>query len=100
MARYRVGNRFLSQEEYDAEQDGKWMPGLFLVGALGSGFLLHTYVVNPAWHAAICFIVTVFPAVVIGCLLARFRRIIIMLIDLGIALLVIAVVIGILVKIV
>ncbi|MCS2164035.1 hypothetical protein [Scandinavium manionii] len=100
MARYRVGNRYLSQEEFDAEQDWKWMVGLFLVGAVITGYLIHLYVVNPAWHDAIRFIVTVTPSIAAGYLLARFRAFIIALLGLAVALLVISVVISILIKMV
>lgn len=34
MARYRIGDRYLSESEYNQEQDGNWIFGLFLVGAI------------------------------------------------------------------
>lgn len=100
MARYRVGNKYLSQEEFDEEQDWKWGFGLFIFGAFLTGFLFHTFVVNPVWHDIIRFIVTVAPSIAVGCLLVRFRKLIRMIIGLIIILIVIAVVISILMSMV
>ena len=41
MARYRVGNKYLSEEEYAEHQDGNWIAALFLIGAVISGVLAH-----------------------------------------------------------
>ena len=62
MARYRIGDRYLSESEYNQEQDGNWIFGLFLVGAILVGLLVNRYVVDPEWHTAIRFLVTVVPA--------------------------------------
>ena len=69
MARYRIGDRYLSESEYNQEQDGSWIFGLFLVGAIVVGLLVNRYVVNPEWHTAIRFLVTVVPAVIAGAFL-------------------------------
>lgn len=98
MARYRVGNKYLSQEEYDAEQDWKWGVGLFLFGAFATGYLFHTYVVNLLWNDIIRFIITVVPSIGVGYLLVRFRRFIRILIGLAVALLIIAVIVNILIN--
>ena len=95
MARYRIGNKFLSQSEYDNDQDTKWMGGLFLVGALITGFLLHYYLVNPEWHKAIRFTVTTVPAIGVGVLCAILRHVIQMIMGLAIILAVIALIISI-----
>lgn len=96
MARYRVGNKYLSQEEYNEEQDSKLKFWLFLIGAAVSGFLIHKYVVNLEWHNFIRFLVTIAPSVTVGYLLARFRQFVIMTIGAVVGLLVIAIVISIL----
>ena len=44
MARYRIGDRYLSESEYNQEQDGSWIFGLFLVGAIVVGLLVNRYV--------------------------------------------------------
>ncbi|ELY7546119.1 hypothetical protein SOK14_004228 [Cronobacter turicensis] len=100
MARYRVGNKFLSQAEFDEEQDAKWIGGLFLVGALLTGFLLHHYLVNPEWHKAIRIAVTVIPALGMGILLAFLHRIVRMLMGLAFILAILALVIKILVSLI
>lgn len=100
MARYRIGNRYLSQVEYDTEMEWKWMCGFFLVGAVITGWLVHTYLVNPHWHQAIRFFVTTVPAVFAGWLLVKIRYYIMMLMALAVALFVVALVIGIIVSLV
>lgn len=94
MARYRIGNRFLSQEEYDSEMDWRWVCGLFLIGAIGTGMLVHAYVVSPEWHKVIRFLVTVIPSIAIGVLLVRLRRFIMVLVGLLAILFVISLVVS------
>lgn len=100
MARYRIGNKYLSQDEYDAEMDWKWMCGFFLAGAVITGWLVHTYLVNPHWHQAIRFFVTTVPAVLVGWLLVKIRYYIMMLMGLAVVLFVVALVIGVIVSLV
>lgn len=100
MARYRIGNRYLSQVEYDTEMEWKLVCGFFLAGAVITGWLVHTYLVNPHWHQAIRFFVTTIPAVLAGWLLVKIRYYIMMLMALGVALFVVALVIGIIVSLV
>jgi hypothetical protein len=95
MARYRIGNRFLSQEEYDAEMDWRWVCGLFLIGAIGTGILVHSYFVNPEWHKLIRFLVTVIPSIAIGFLLVRLRYFIMVLVGLLILLFVVSLIVSI-----
>lgn len=59
-----------------------------------------TYLVNPHWHQAIRFLVTTIPAVLAGWLLVKIRYYIMMLMALGVALFVVALVIGIIVSLV
>ena len=94
MARYRIGDRYLSESEYNQEQDGSWIFGLFLVGAIVVGLLVNRYVVNPEWHTAIRFLVTVMPAVIAGGLLAAVHRWVRLLLGIAIGLLVLVVIIG------
>lgn len=39
MARYRKGDRYLSEEEYHEETDKNWTTALFIIGAIASGYL-------------------------------------------------------------
>ncbi len=41
MARYRVGNKYLSEEEYAKHRNEGWAGALFLVGAIIAGYLAH-----------------------------------------------------------
>ncbi|QAB32613.1 hypothetical protein [Pantoea ananatis] len=100
MARYRIGNRYLSQDEYDYEMDWKLICGFFLAGAVITGWLIHTYLVNPHWHQAIRFFVTTVPAFAVGWLLVKIRYYIMMLMALAVALFIVALVIGIIVSLV
>ena len=94
MARYRIGDKFFSQEEYDEDMDFKWACGLFLIGSILTGFLVHNYLVSPSWHQAIRFIVTTVPAVTVGIAFVKLRHFISILLGLvvilGIASLVIS----------
>ena len=76
MARYRVGDKYLSEEEYQDDIDSKFVFLLFIVGCLVTGFLVNRGLVNPEWHTAIRFIVTVVPALFVGGLLAFFHRLV------------------------
>lgn len=104
MARYRIGDRYLSESLseslYNQEQDGSWIFGLFLVGAIVVGLLVNRYVVNPEWHTAIRFLVTVVPAVIAGGLLAAVHRWVRLLLGIAIGLLVLGVVISVIVSMV
>ncbi|ELI6424719.1 hypothetical protein RRM51_004195 [Aeromonas veronii] len=100
MARYRIGDRYLSESEYNEEQDGNWIFGLFIVGAIAVGILINRYVVDPDWHTAIRFLVTVVPAVLAGGVLAAIHRWIRLLLGIVVGLLVLGVVISVIVAMV
>ncbi|WP_318476553.1 hypothetical protein [Photobacterium leiognathi] len=44
MARYRVGNSFLSADEYEEHNIGMWATGLFIVSALFTGVYIYKLV--------------------------------------------------------
>lgn len=73
MARYRIGKKYLSQEEYNEVTDGYWALGLFFVGAILTGWLVHSHLVSPDWHKAIRFLFTTVPAIAIGLILVKLR---------------------------
>lgn len=100
MARYRVGNKYLSQKEYDDDLDNKWVAGLFLIGAFTTGYLLHSYVISPTWNVIFRFTITVLPSFAVGCLLVKFRRFIRLMTTFIISLIVIYIVITSLLKMV
>jgi len=100
MARYRVGDRYLSEAEHNEESDGNWILGLFLVGAILTGLLVNRSLVNPEWHTAFRFLVTVVPAVVVGAVLAALHLWIRRLLFIGFGLLVLGVVISVIVSMV
>ncbi len=52
MARYRKGNRYLSEEEYRKEHESTWIVPLFLLGAGLAGYFVSTWVSHfdlPKW---------------------------------------------------
>lgn len=100
MARYRVGDKFLSQEEYDKDMDFKWACGLFLIGSILTGCLVHNYLVSPSWHQAIRFIVTAVPAFAVGIAFVKLRHFIMMLLGLAVIIGIAALVISILLSII
>ncbi|WP_186391880.1 MULTISPECIES: hypothetical protein [unclassified Pannonibacter] len=73
MARYRVGNRYLSEAEYQKEQDEGRASTIFLIGAALTGIIVNMYAVNPEWHTSIRFLATVSPAIIAGWILSKFR---------------------------
>lgn len=79
MARYRIGNRYLSQSEYDSEMGLKWGCILFIAGAIFTGMLIHFYLIDPEWHKAIRFFVIVIPSVLVGTIFVLLRNIIAMI---------------------
>jgi hypothetical protein len=100
VARYRIGNKFLSQSEYDSEMDYRWGFILFIIGSIASGILIHFYIINPEWHKAIRFSAIVIPSIAIGVIFVLIRKIIAMLLFIGIALAVLAVIIKIVLSII
>lgn len=82
MARYRVGNRYLSEKEYQEEVDTKWAGGLFLFGLITVGIIVNKYLVDPEWHKTVRFFATAILAIVSGIILALIRNIIIFMIGL------------------
>lgn len=74
MARYRKGDRYLSEEEYREEQKNNWIMGLFLIGAGVSGFFVYTKMSGmdlPKW---IKFVSVITAAVVGGGVLGALYR--------------------------
>ncbi|GLT14326.1 hypothetical protein [Vibrio algivorus] len=43
MARYRVGDKYLSESEYEEHVSGNWKFGLFLVGAVVVGYFVNSW---------------------------------------------------------
>lgn len=43
MARYRVGDKYLSESEYEEHISCNWKIGLFLVGAIAVGYLVNSW---------------------------------------------------------
>lgn len=41
MAQYKIGNCYLTEEEYDAQSLAVWRFMLFVIGAVAAGTLLH-----------------------------------------------------------
>jgi len=43
MARYRVGDKYLSESEYEEHVSGNWKLGLFLIGAIVVGCFVNSW---------------------------------------------------------
>ena len=71
--RYRIGNRFLSEKEYQEEAVANWAGILFLVGGIGMGVVLHNAMPD-SWPKFIRFIVIVSGGGIIGFASAYFAK--------------------------
>lgn len=71
--RYRVGNRFLSEEEYQQEVASQWAGFLFLGGCIAMGMLLHNAMPD-SWPKFIRFMVIIIGGGAAGFVLAHFAR--------------------------
>ncbi|WP_405470251.1 hypothetical protein ACGTI2_05185 [Morganella morganii] len=100
MARYRIGNRFLSQSEYDSEMGFKWGCILFVAGAIFTGMLIHFYLIDPEWHKAIRFFIITVPSILVGTVFVLLRNIIAMIFGVCILLALVAVVIKIILSVI
>ncbi len=73
MAHYKVGDWILSAEEYNEDLIFKWRLGLFAVGILLAGFMVHEFA--PAdWPKWLRFSVAIAGGTVIGGVLAYFAK--------------------------
>ncbi|EGQ9275332.1 MULTISPECIES: hypothetical protein [Vibrio] len=43
MARYKVGDKYLSEDEYEQHVSGNWKLGLFLIGAIVTGYFVNVW---------------------------------------------------------
>jgi hypothetical protein len=76
MARHRVGDRYLSQEEYDAENDWKWGLLLFAIGAIIAGMKVHGWIAPLGWPKWALFTAVTAGGITFGSVLAYLRNII------------------------
>ncbi|WP_434529566.1 hypothetical protein [Vibrio sp. K4] len=74
MARYRVGDKFLSESEYEEESLASWAGGLFLIGCILTGIISNQILLEidlPKW---LRFSIVVFCSILSGGLLAAFAK--------------------------
>lgn len=78
MARYRVGNKYLSEKEYAEEADSNWSIGLFLFGFIfiTVGWLMYWLLYAGDLPKAFKFIITAVSAIAGGSILVYFRNLI------------------------
>jgi len=74
MARYRVGNSYLSEKEYDYHLSQEWKQKVFWVSALIVGFVCYLLTSNMEWPKHIRFGVILIGAFGTGYLLAKFSE--------------------------
>lgn len=92
MARHRVGDSYLSDEEYETHVSESWAGGLFFVGIIVAGVTCYILTMNEEWPKFIRFGLIVVSAVGTGFLLARFSEAIRIIVCIAIALGIIAIV--------
>lgn len=71
MAQYRVGNRFLDEDEYEGEIIMIWGFWLFVIGAVGAGMYIHS-MLSAEWSKEWRFAGVVAGSVFSGGILAYF----------------------------
>lgn len=76
MARYRVGDSYLSEEEYDEYCSRDWRYKVFFVAALVAGITCYFLTSNMDWPKYIRFSAIIISAFSVGYLLAKFSEII------------------------
>lgn len=76
MARYRVGNSYLSEEEYEDHLSQEWKQKIFWVSALIVGFVCYFLTSNMEWPKYIRFGLIIISAFGSGYLLAKFSEIV------------------------
>lgn len=73
MAQYKVGERILSQEEYNEDKIQKWGLSLFIIGAVLCGVAVHASI--PAdWSKIIKFALIIVSGMAGGSVLAYFAK--------------------------
>ena len=73
MALYKVGDRILSQEEYEDDKIQKWGLVLFVMGAVFGGIAAHASI--PAdWAKAVKFALIIASGIASGAVLAYFAK--------------------------
>jgi len=85
MARYKVGNSYLSEEEYDDHLSQEWKQKVFWVSALIVGFACYFLTSNMEWPKYIRLGVILIGAFGTGYLLAKFSEIVRIIIFITIA---------------
>jgi hypothetical protein len=99
MARYRVGDKYLSEQEYEDHIDGNWAFWLFIIGAIGGGYSanygLSHFGINglEKWQL---FSIIVSASIVSGYLLSKLRN----LIQISLCLMLVCLVIGVIGRII
>jgi hypothetical protein len=73
MAHYRVGDRILSQEEYEEDGVHKWALLLFIIGALLAGSAMNSFL-SEDWSKYIRFPVVILTGGFAGAVVAYFAR--------------------------
>lgn len=76
MARHRVGDSYLSEEEYDEHISTTWKGCLFLIGALVAGIACYFFTKDMGWPKYVRFSSIIFSAIATGYMLAKISEII------------------------
>lgn len=84
MARYRKGDRYLSEEEYQAEEKWEWQLGLFILGAAISGYFVYQCIQDLDWPKWLRFTAIVISGIICGVLISKFYKQVQMLIVISI----------------
>lgn len=76
MARHRVGDTYLSDEEFEKHQDGNWAFALFFVGFFLACTISYALSMDLMWSKEVRFSAVMVSGIITGSALSYFRQII------------------------
>lgn len=74
MARYRKGDRYLSEEEYENESNSNWILILFIFGSIVSGYYTNSFVSDFEFEKWIRFTLIITAGLIGGSIFASLYR--------------------------
>ncbi|HDM8037872.1 TPA: hypothetical protein P0E05_000925 [Vibrio fluvialis] len=84
MARYRVGDKYLSENEYEEHVSSNWKLGLFIIGAVITGIVMNKWLIEFSLIKEVRFGLVIVTALISGYLISKLSHIIRFIVGLSI----------------
>ncbi|HFS8459651.1 hypothetical protein GWZ74_04705 [Vibrio cholerae] len=84
MARYRVGDKYLSENEYKEHVSSNWEFGLFIIGAVITGIVMNKWLVELGLIKEIRFALVIVTAIISGYFTSKLSNIVRFIVGLSI----------------